>query len=150
MAPEDEMAGLHYRCNGHELGQTLGDATHEGGACYYPHCTQKETRVFSEVEELAQGNAATGECAQLPQSCPTLCDPMDCIPQAPLFMGFSRQEYWSGLPCPCPWIFLTQGSNSGVLNCRWILYPLNHLRAQVLKAEVKCKEEGNGSDAAFT
>ena len=23
--------------------------------------------------------------------------------QAPLFMGFSRQEYWSGLPCPPPW-----------------------------------------------
>ena len=22
--------------------------------------------------------------------------------QAPLFMGFSRQEYWSGLPCPFP------------------------------------------------
>ena len=22
--------------------------------------------------------------------------------QAPLFMGFSRQEYWSGLPCPSP------------------------------------------------
>ena len=22
--------------------------------------------------------------------------------QAPLFMGFSRQEYWSGLPCPPP------------------------------------------------
>ena len=22
--------------------------------------------------------------------------------QAPLSMGFSRQEYWSGLPCPCP------------------------------------------------
>ena len=22
--------------------------------------------------------------------------------QAPLFMGFSRQEYWSGLPCPLP------------------------------------------------
>ena len=26
---------------------------------------------------------------------------MDCS-QAPLFMGFSRQEYWSGLPCPPP------------------------------------------------
>ena len=24
--------------------------------------------------------------------------------QAPLFMGFSRQEYWSGLPCPPPGI----------------------------------------------
>ena len=33
-------------------------------------------------------------------SCPTLCDPMDCTPQAPLSMGFSRQEHWSGLPCP--------------------------------------------------
>ena len=25
---------------------------------------------------------------------------VDC--QAPLSMGFSRQEYWSGLPCPLP------------------------------------------------
>jgi len=23
--------------------------------------------------------------------------------QAPLFMGFSRQKYWNGLPCPTPW-----------------------------------------------
>ena len=23
--------------------------------------------------------------------------------QAPLSMGFSRQEYWSGLPFPSPW-----------------------------------------------
>ena len=28
--------------------------------------------------------------------CLTLCDPMDCSHQAPLSMGFSRQEYWSG------------------------------------------------------
>ena len=28
------------------------------------------------------------------------CDPMDCL--APLSMGFSRQEYWSGLPFPSP------------------------------------------------
>ena len=36
------------------------------------------------------------------QSHLTLCDPMDCVPQAPLSMGFSRQEYWSGLPLPSP------------------------------------------------
>ena len=36
------------------------------------------------------------------QSCLTLCDPMDCSPQAPLSMGFSRQGYWSGLPFPPP------------------------------------------------
>ena len=34
------------------------------------------------------------------QSCLTLCDPIDC--HAPLSMGFSRQEYCSGLPCPPP------------------------------------------------
>ena len=32
------------------------------------------------------------------QSCPTLCNPMDCSLHAPLSMGFSKQEYWSGLP----------------------------------------------------
>ena len=36
------------------------------------------------------------------QSCLTLCDPMDCTGQAPLSMGFSRQEHWSGLPYPPP------------------------------------------------
>ena len=34
------------------------------------------------------------------QSCPTLCDLMDCTLRAPLSMGFPRQEYWSGLPFP--------------------------------------------------
>ena len=28
------------------------------------------------------------------QSCPSLCYSMDCSPQAPLSMRFSRQEYW--------------------------------------------------------
>ena len=35
-------------------------------------------------------------------SCLILCDPMDCVHQVPLSMGFSRQVYWSGLPCPPP------------------------------------------------
>ena len=39
-------------------------------------------------------------CAKLLQSCLTLCYPMECSPQAPLSMGFSRKEYWSGLPFP--------------------------------------------------
>ena len=36
------------------------------------------------------------------QSCPTLCDPGGCSRQAPLSVGFSRQEYWSRLPFPPP------------------------------------------------
>ena len=31
-----------------------------------------------------------------------LCDPMDGGPPGSSLHGFSRQEYWSGLPCPPP------------------------------------------------
>ena len=38
------------------------------------------------------------------QSCPTLCDSVDCsLPGSSLSMGFSRQGYLSGLPFPSPW-----------------------------------------------
>ena len=34
---------------------------------------------------------------------PTLCNPMDCTAhQAPLSMGFSRQEYWREFAIPSP------------------------------------------------
>ena len=39
------------------------------------------------------------------QSCPTLCDPIDGSHQAPPSLGFSRQEYWSGVPLPSPRVF---------------------------------------------
>ena len=39
-------------------------------------------------------------CAKSLRSHPTLCDPVDC--SLSLFMGFSRQEYWSTLPYPPP------------------------------------------------
>ena len=38
---------------------------------------------------------------EVAQSCPTLCDPMDPYQAAPP-MGFSRQEYWSGVPLLSP------------------------------------------------
>ena len=44
------------------------------------------------------------------QSCPTLCDSMDCSPAKVLCpWGFSRQEYWSGLSCPPPGNLLDPG-----------------------------------------
>ena len=50
-------------------------------------------------------------CVCVTQSCPTLCDPHElqeettlapAARQAPLSLGFSRREYWSGLPFPSP------------------------------------------------
>ena len=40
--------------------------------------------------------------SEVTQLCLTLWNPMDCSPQVPLSMGFSRQEYWSGLQFPSP------------------------------------------------
>ena len=39
---------------------------------------------------------------EVAQLCPTLCDPWTVAYQAPPSMGFSKQEYWSGLPFPSP------------------------------------------------
>ena len=40
--------------------------------------------------------------SEVAQSCPTLCDTWTVAHQTPPSMGFSRQEYWSGLPFPSP------------------------------------------------
>ena len=60
------------------------------------------------------------------QSCPPLCDPMGCTYQAPLSMGFSRQEYWVGTHSLLQGIFPTQGSNTGLPHSRQILSHLSH------------------------
>jgi len=50
------------------------------------------------------------------QSCPTLFDPVESKTcQAPLSMGFCKQDYWSGLPRPPSGVFPTQGSNPRLL-----------------------------------
>ena len=41
-------------------------------------------------------------CAKSIQSRPTLCNPMNYSPRDSPAVGFSRQEYWIGLPCPLP------------------------------------------------
>ena len=46
--------------------------------------------------------------------------------QTPLSMGFSRQEYWSGLPFLLQGILLTQELSLGLLHCIQILYWLSY------------------------
>ena len=48
------------------------------------------------------GNMKKHTKRQCTQSCPTLATPLTGARQAPPSMGFSRQEYWSGLPFPSP------------------------------------------------
>ena len=53
-------------------------------------------------------------------------------------MGFSRQEYWSGLPCPPPRDLPNQGSNPGLPYCRQILYHLSHQGSPKVKVSLLC------------
>jgi len=61
---------------------------------------------------------------QLPHC--VFCAPMDrkVAHRASLFMGFPRQEYWSGLPFPSPedLLNLLQGLNPCLLHWQAILY----------------------------
>ena len=43
-----------------------------------------------------------GDGGLVTKLCPTLVTPGTAALQTPLSMGFSRQESWSGLPCPLP------------------------------------------------
>ena len=48
--------------------------------------------------------------------------------QAPLFMGFCKQEYWSGLPFSSPGDLPHPGTEPRLLHCRQIFYHLSHQR----------------------
>ena len=78
----------------------------------------REFSSFSGFKLLASQGAClndfAGMHAKLLQSCPTLCDPMDCSLQAPLSMEFSGKEYWSGLPFPSP------GGSSQPTDWTWV------------------------------
>ena len=48
-------------------------------------------------------------CVRVTQSCPILLQPHGWGPSGSSIMGFSRKEYWSGLPFPSPGDFPDSG-----------------------------------------
>ena len=71
------------------------------------------------------------------QSCPTLCDPIDCIP-----WNFPGQNIGVGSLSLLQGIFPTQESNRGLLHCRQILYQLSYEGSPLVGARaVKCDRD---------
>ena len=54
------------------------------------------------------------------------CDPVGCSPPGCSVHGILQARRLEWLPRPSPGIFPTQGSNPGLLRCKWILYRLSH------------------------
>ena len=61
------------------------------------------------------------------QSCLTLCDPIDCsLPGSSVHGDSPGKNTGVGCHALLQGIFPTQGSNPGLLHCRWILHRLSH------------------------
>ena len=105
---------------------TIKKAEHQRIDAFELWCWRRLLRVSWTARRSNQSILKESE-SEVAQSCPTLCDPMDSsLHQAPLSMGFSRQEYWSGLPFPSLGNLPTQESNPGLSHCRQMLYHLSH------------------------
>ena len=57
--------------------------------------------VFKDISQIGSGAHSSPACS-VDQLCLILATPWTVAHQAPLSMGFFRQEYWSGLPFPSP------------------------------------------------
>ena len=77
---------------------------------------------------LIWGSAVSGcVLCLVTQSCPTLCNPMDCSPPgSPVHGNSPGKSLGVGCHALLQGIFPTQESNPGLLLYRWILYHLSH------------------------
>ena len=81
-------------------------------------------RASSKLKGLSEAAATT---AKPLQSCPTLCNPVDCSPPGSSVHGDPPGKN-TGVVCHAllQGILPTQGSDSGLLHCRRILHHLSH------------------------
>ena len=84
---ENRTNGGFIRGNFFPLNTEKGIEVREGGVCAHPKSLQSYLTLCDPMNCIPPGSS---------------CNPIDCSPQAPLSMGFSRKEHWSGLPCPPP------------------------------------------------
>ena len=101
-----------------------------------PHKLSQISRSYCHLEQAAGDETTLSSycphslCYVLclvTQSCPTLCNPMDCSQPGFSVHGDSPGKNTAvGCHALLQGIFPTQGSNPGIPHCRWILYQLSH------------------------
>ena len=84
-----------------------------------PMCDWSSDRVLFPIFDISPSNLDFSLCFIQPSvSHDVLCvyaTPWTVAHQAPLSMGFSRQEYWSGLPFLSPGVLAVQGTLKSLL-----------------------------------
>ena len=102
---------LYHLSNMHVLFLTLGYSS-----------GQNRTDISSTVLQLTFKCV----CVLVAQSCPTLCNPMDCSMPGSSVHGILQARILEWVASSFQEIFLTEGLNPSLLHCRQILYSLSH------------------------
>ena len=96
---EDKIVGWHHWLDGHESEQAPGVGDGQGSlAC----CSPWGHKESDTTEQLNWTELIYVYVLSHFSSIWLLVIPWTVACQAPLSLGFCRQEYWSGLPCPPP------------------------------------------------
>ena len=132
---KQEMARLNNNILGISELKWIGMVKFNSDDHYIYYCGQESLRrngVALIVNKRVQ-NAV--EWSEVTQSCPTLCNPMDCsIPGSSVHGIFPGKGTGVGCHFLLQRIFLTQGSNPGLPHCREMLY---HLSQQGIECNLK-------------
>ena len=117
------------------LSQTSLTHSHLSASWFFIICFGPLFAWFLGIQRLSPNilSPSTDMAVVLSLSYLTLSTPWTVARRAPLSVGFSRQEYQSGLPFPSPEDLPNPGIEprspalqGGLLHCRWILYQLSY------------------------
>ena len=91
------------------------------------HRRREQTCVCQGAGEVWIESLVLAVLCLVAQSCPTLCDPMDCsLPGSSVHGDSPGKNAGVGCHALLQGLFPTQGLNPGLPHCRWILYQLSH------------------------
>ena len=93
-----------------------------------PHCRQILYHLSHQGSPIiVAGKIQSLHFSLVAQSCLTLCEPMNCsLPGSSVHGNSPGKNTGVGCHAFLQGIFLTQGSNLGLMHCRKILYHLSH------------------------
>ena len=125
-----QFLGFHIVCN---LMTLKGDISHPDLS---PKVHARNSNCLPDISTWVSNRDLKGNLLEAKdmgcvcaQACLTLCDSIESSLQAPLSMGFSRQEYWSRLPFPFPGDLPDPGIQPRLLSWQVDSLPPHHLES---------------------
>ena len=91
----------------------IGTVKSSSEEAVFPFNQWAEDWALTLVWKMGEGSQFSMMCVLVAQTCPTLCDPMDCSPPGTSVCGILQARIWSGLPFPSPGYLPNPGIEPG-------------------------------------